>query len=67
MRSVFARLIEGRSLFDLAVANWRHATEEFTVLSSFLSARYSEATTAALRSEEGASLGCLQFEAIAPN
>ncbi|KAJ1447307.1 hypothetical protein M885DRAFT_543253 [Pelagophyceae sp. CCMP2097] len=35
-RSAAARLIEGRSLFDLGVANFRHATEEFAILATFL-------------------------------
>jgi hypothetical protein len=49
MRSVFARLIEGRSPLELAVSNWRHASEEFSVLASFLAARYNEATAGHLK------------------
>jgi len=49
MRSVFARLIEGRTPLELAVSNWRHATEEFSVLASFLADAYNDATTGDLK------------------
>lgn len=40
-RSFAARFIDGRkSLFDLGVANYRHAREEFAVLASFLAEAY---------------------------
>lgn len=44
-RSFAARFIDGRkSLFDLGVANYRHAKEEFAVLASFLADAYHRAS-----------------------
>ena len=44
-RGGFARAIEGRSPLELAVANWRHATEEFRVLASFLAEAFNSSTS----------------------
>mmetsp|Transcript_35401 Transcript_35401/g.61163 ORF Transcript_35401/g.61163 Transcript_35401/m.61163 type:complete len:298 (+) Transcript_35401:217-1110(+) len=40
MRNVAARMLEGRTPLSLACANWRHATEEFSILSSFVQGAY---------------------------
>jgi len=41
-RFVAVRVQEDRSPLELAVANWRHATEEFGVLASFLQSAFEE-------------------------
>jgi hypothetical protein len=40
IRYIASRVIEGRSQLQVAIANWTHAVEEFSVLASFLKEAY---------------------------